>query len=74
MPPIESDPRVEQKQLPCGCAVVLAVQQQAPCRHNAGQYPRGELDLEQVPCGCDEDTACDRCNEHRFVFKHRHHC
>lgn len=66
------DPRVEQKQLPCGCAIVLAVQQQEQCRHNAGQYPRGELDLEQVPCGCDEDSSCDRCNDHRFVFKRRY--
>ncbi len=66
------DPMIERRQLPCGCSVGLVVQQQVPCAHNDGRYPHDDLDLEETPCGCDEDHGCDRCHNHRFVFKRRH--
>jgi hypothetical protein len=68
---MEPDQRVRPLQLPCGCAVVLAVQQAEPCRHNDGRYPVAELDLEQVPCGCPADVFCGRCNYHGYVWKKR---
>ncbi len=60
---------IQRKQLPCGCTVQLAVQQQQPCRHNSGRYGHHDEDLEQVPCSCED--GCDRCNGHMFVYKRR---
>ncbi len=71
MPFVEPDSGVQQHQLPCGCAQVLAVQQAEPCRHNDGRYPITALDLEQVACVCGADSHCERCHNHRFVWRRR---
>lgn len=60
---------IQRQQLPCGCVVLLAVQQEQPCRHNDGRYAYHDIDVEQTPCGCEE--GCDRCNGHLYVYKRR---
>ncbi len=57
MPFAAPDPRIEQKQLPCGCAVVLAVQQQEPCRHNAGSTLMASLTLNKCNAGAMKTVA-----------------